>query len=270
MIENEAEIQRMIESILDSRKYRRLGVNPATIQDLILQEIQNHKPSKHLLKTVRRKLHNIVAPYLGELDYPFLSKQLLDIQNPSPFSPEILTFCRKVLAGHASTAERLPHLREFYTRLFSITGQPNSILDLACGLHPLSFPWMGLSQEINYHAYDIIQPRVDFLNLFFETLALKPLAKNIDILVHPPQIHADLGIFFKEAHRFEKRQPGCNLKFWENLRVNILAVSLPTQDLSGTHSLLDQHRFLVQKNLPNHARVRELLFENEIVFLIEK
>jgi hypothetical protein len=54
------------------------------------------------------------------------------------------------------------------------------------------------------------------------------------------------------------------------LNVDVLAVSLPTQDLSGTHSLLQQHRELVQVNLPDRTRVDELLFENEIVFLIKK
>jgi hypothetical protein len=129
---------------------------------------------------------------------------------------------------------------------------------------------MELPLSTQYHAYDIIQPRINFINLFFENIGLAPLAENRDILVHPPQIHADLGIFFKEAHRIEKRQPGCNRAFWRSLNVDVLAVSLPTQDLSGSHSLLDQHRELVSENLPNKARVEELLFDDEIVFLIEK
>ena len=68
----------------------------------------------------------------------------------------------------------------------------------------------------------------------------------------------------------EKRQPGCNQGLWASLDVETLAVSLPTQNLSGTHSLVDQHRALVYANLPEKHSVDELLFEDEIVFLIRK
>ena len=262
--------QEMVAKILASKKYRETGLNAATIEDLIHQERPKYGSQKDLLKAVRRKLHNIVAPYLGEPDYQALSSELADIPTGSPDSPPIQAFCHQVLSEHASTRERLPYLDSFYVQIFKRTGQPDSILDLACGLHPLAFPWMGLPASVNYHAYDIIQPRVDFLNLFFKHLGLAELAENRDILVAPPSIHADLGLFFKEAHRFEKRQPGCNRLFWEHLDVDLLAVSLPSRDLAGSHSLLDQQRDLMRQNLPDHSQADELLFEDEIIFLIEK
>jgi 16S rRNA (guanine(1405)-N(7))-methyltransferase len=265
---DEFDVQKMVRGILNSRKYRSLGLNLDTVRDLIQQEAPQHSSSKTLQKSVRRKLHNIIAPYLGEPDYDRLSKQLRQLKNVSIDSTALKSFCRGILSEHASTAERIPKMREFYSRLFQVTGKPKSILDLACGLHPLAFPWMELPLSTQYHAYDIIQPRIDFINSFFERIGLTPLAENRDILVDPPQIHADLGIFFKEAHRIEKRQPGCNRAFWTSLNVDVLAVSLPTQDLSGTHSLLEQHRQLVNDNLPGNADVQELLFEDEIVFLI--
>jgi 16S rRNA (guanine(1405)-N(7))-methyltransferase len=263
-------MEKMVNSILNSKKYRGLGLNPNTIVDLIQHEAPEHNSLKTLRKSVRRKLHNIVAPYLGEPDYTVLLKKLIQIEDVSLDSSELRKFCQRVLAEHASTAERIPYMTEFYTRLFKAVGRPATILDLACGLNPLAFPWMGLTLSTKYHAYDIIQPRINFINAFFEKIGIEPLAENRDILVHPPQIHADLGIFFKEAHRMEKRQPACNRELWASLNVDVLAVSLPTQDLSGTHSLLQQHRELVQVNLPDRTRVDELLFENEIVFLIKK
>ena len=262
--------QEMVDNILDSRKYRDSGLNPNTIEDLIHLEAPKQSSQKKLLKSVRRKLHNIVAPYLGEPDYQELSGRLSQLGDKAPDSPELQAFLLDVLAEHASTSERIPYLGEFYDRIFEITGKPASILDLACGLHPLAFPWMDLPLTTHYHAYDIIQPRIDFINQFFRSLGLQPLAENRDILVNPPQIHADLGLFLKEAHRFEKREPGCNRNFWASLNVDTLAVSLPTQNLSGTHSLLDQHRDLVYGNLPPDHPVKELLFEDEIVFLIGK
>lgn len=265
------EIQRLIETIQTSRKYRDLGLNSDTILDLVLQEAPHHTSLKKLRKSVRRKLHNIVAPYLGEPDYASLTAELQAIETSSPDSQEIREFCLKTLSKHASTAERIPFMTPFYQQIFEITGLPETVLDLACGLHPLAFPWMGLPSSTQYHAFDIIQPRIDFINGFFNKLGLAPLAKNRDILMHPPQIHADLCFFFKEAHRFEKRSPGCNQAFWASLNAQWLAISLPTQNLAGTHSLLEQHRALVLENLPQGNHIgHELSFENEIVFLVEK
>jgi len=261
-------VQALIAKVLDTKKYRYSGLNPDTIEDLIYKEAPHHTTPKQILKAVRRKLHNIVAPYLGEPNYAALKKDLQQIEDASLHSPDLISFCQHVLSQHASTAERIPVMSEFYSRLFSTVGQPQSILDLACGLHPLAFPWMGLPTTVNYHAYDIIQPRIDFINQFFTKLGMKPLAENRDILVNPPTQHADLGLFFKEAHRFEKRQPGCNQAFWDSLKVSCLAVSLPARNLSGTHNLIHTHRNLIDANLPENRQVREITVGNEIVFLI--
>jgi 16S rRNA (guanine(1405)-N(7))-methyltransferase len=267
---DEKTIQELVTEVFNSRKYRNAGLNPTTVADLIRQETLKHPSTKTALKTVKRKLHNVVATYLGEPDYAKMSVKLAQINNDALDSKPLRAFCLDVLSQHASAAERIPLMDNFYTQLFAVTGIPNTILDLACGLHPLAFPWMGLPTTVHYYAYDIIQPRVDFINLFFSKIGLAPLAENLDILVSPPTILADLGLFFKEAHRFEKRQPGCNRAFWKSLNVDTLAVSLPTQNLSGTHSLLEVHRNLVQSNLPENRRVRELLFGNEMVFIIER
>jgi 16S rRNA (guanine(1405)-N(7))-methyltransferase len=270
MILDQKTIQEWVTEILNSKKYRKVGLNPATVADLIRQEVVKQPSKKTALKAVKRKLHNIVAPYLGEPDYADLSQRLALIQDTSLDSAPLRSYCQTILSQHASTAERIPIMDNFYAQLFEVTGMPNTILDLACGLHPLAFPWMGLPTTVQYHAYDIIQPRVDLINLCFSKIGLAPLAENRDILVSPPTMQADLGLFFKEAHRFEKRKPGCNRDFWESLNVDTLAVSLPTQNLSGTHSLLEVHRNLVQANLPENRRVRELTFANEIIFIIQR
>lgn len=263
------ERQELIDKILNSRKYREAGLNTDTIRNLVEQEAPNHTSKKALYKSIRQKLHNIVAPYLGEPDYQKHTEQLAEIEDIALDSQEIRTFCLNVLSQHASTKERISHMTQFYSALFRETGKPGTVLDLACGLHPLAFPWMGLPSTTQYHAFDILQPRIDFINVFFDKLDMQPLATNQDILVNPPEIHADLGLFFKEAHRFEKRNPGCNKEFWGSLNVDYLAVSLPAQDLSGSHSLVEYHRNLVHKNLPVHREIIEIKMDNEIIFIIE-
>jgi 16S rRNA (guanine(1405)-N(7))-methyltransferase len=54
---------------------------------------------------------------------------------------DILHIRDELLLMHSSTAERYDHYSAFYETLFSITQPPQSILDIACGLHPLSYPF---------------------------------------------------------------------------------------------------------------------------------
>ena len=47
---------------------------------------------------------------------------------------------REVAAGHVSTAERLPHVTEFFERLAAMAGVPQTIVDVGCGVLPVLVP----------------------------------------------------------------------------------------------------------------------------------
>jgi 16S rRNA (guanine(1405)-N(7))-methyltransferase len=92
-----------------------------------------------------------------------------------------------------------------------------------------------------------------------------------DILVEPPTDTADAAFLFKEAHRFEEREAGCNRALWRALKVRTLYVSLPPFSMTGRHDLTIKNRKLVERSLSGETwRVRELNFPNEQVFVIEK
>lgn len=258
-----------VEEILASKKYRSLGIPPETVRDLLEKELPHYRSRKDALKVVRQKLHNIVASYLGEIDFAAAAKQLEQAARAEP--AETRRVCLELLGSHLSTRERIPHLETFYQGLFQVTGQPKVLLDLACGYQPFALPWMGLPDGVRYHAYDLNHPRVELINTFFRLRGLPELAEHRDILLTPPQEEADVALFFKEAHRFEQRRHGCNLAFWKALKVRWLLVSLPASDLAGHHNMIDRQRRLVYGTLEGQTwAVRELLFENELVFCIEK
>ena len=168
---------------------------------------------------------------------------------PAEIRKPSINICAELLKTHASTRERLAYQSEFYAAIFAVTGMPKTILDLACGLNPLAFAWMGLPLTTQYHAYDLHQPRVELINHYFKLQGLAQLAEHGDILVHPPQIQAEVAFFFKEAHRFEQRRRGCNREFWLALNVNWLVVTLPASSLTGRHDLAVGHRKLVSETL---------------------
>ena len=266
---NTEEVKAITASLLSSRKYKGLDLPEETILNLIDQNFPHGKNARDVEKVVRQKLHNIIAPYLETLDYADARAELNSI---GPWDKEAIEkFCLKVLEKHASTRERLPIMADFYNRIFETTGIPNSILDLACGLNPFALPIMNLPVSTSYYAYDLHQPRIQLINDLFLLLGRPPLAEKRDILVDPPKEKADIAFFFKEAHRFEQRQHGCNRAFWESLNVRYLLVSLPSANLTGSRSMINGQRILVERTLKGLPwTVQELVFETEIVFCIDK
>ncbi|VVB76272.1 Ribosomal RNA methyltransferase (FmrO) [Candidatus Tiddalikarchaeum anstoanum] len=59
-----------------------------------------------------------------------------------------------LLKSHKSSFERLPYYEEVYNKIFTITGMPSSILDIGCGMNPVSFEFMHLL-NVEYVACDI-------------------------------------------------------------------------------------------------------------------
>jgi 16S rRNA (guanine(1405)-N(7))-methyltransferase len=267
----EAIVDQLVGEILNQPKYRNLGLCEETIRDIVSQELRHHKKRNQAIASAKKKIHNVVAVYLGGIDIQE-AMILIDNANTSQEESNLKDACIQIMQTHVSTQERISLLDQLYPTIFGITGVPSSILDLACGLHPFSFPWMGLSVEsISYHAYDIYHPRVMIINHFFLSLGLPALAETRDILLHPPNQEADVAFIFKEIHRFEQRRQGSTLGLLDFLRVKYVVISLPTRSIHSTNDFTTSYRTMLFKIIADRNwSVAELLFKNEMFFCLKK
>jgi len=264
------DIDTVVEKIGQSSKYRAMDICQETIRDLIVKELKQYKNKNAAIKAAKKKLHRIVAPYLGDPDYA-TAIVALETAFRERDRTTIEAICRRLMAEHTSTRERLLLLETFYSRIFQLTGTPDTILDIACGLNPLSFPWMGLSTSVRYYAYDLHRTRINFLNQYFTLQGLQPLARAQDILVRAPEESADIALILKEIPRFESRQQGCSLPLLDALKVRYLVISMATKNLTGRWDLKDRNRQLLYTLVDQRPwQIEEIEFENEIVFCIDK
>jgi len=120
------DMEKEIRSILASRKYAGLMVPEETLRDLLHQELQKFNKPADAVKSARQKLHNIVAPYLGDLNYGEC-RQVLQAIRERKDPVEIADFCTRLLRQHHSTRERLPYMQEFYACIQTLAGQPAAI-----------------------------------------------------------------------------------------------------------------------------------------------
>ena len=255
--------------ILQSRKYRGLDLPLSTLQDIAEKEALRGIPPKELEKAVREKLHQLVAPYLGDPDYAAESTRLSSL--PAGDSTALREWCQGVLSCHASTRERIPMLDKFYQLIFTQIGMTKSILDVACGLNPFSLPWMPDSASFQYIAYDLHLPRVQLINQFFEKIGYPGRAIQQDISIYPPEFEADTAFFFKEAHRFEARQRGSSRILFERLQVRWIVVTLPAYNLTAQHPMRERQRALIEKSVSGTSwMIEEREIGGEMIFFIRK
>jgi 16S rRNA (guanine(1405)-N(7))-methyltransferase len=262
--------EKLVFDILNMPKYRSLGLLEETIRDVVSFEFDHHDTAASAEKAARKKIHNIVAAYLGNPDYQTAKNDLTKAALST--NPEILrTTCRDILKTHVSTYERLPEIETMYQKIFAVTGSPSSILDLACGLNPLTFPWMELPESTCYYAYDIVSPRVDLINHFFLLQKLLPLAQTRDILINPPPIAADVAFILKEVHRFEQRKKDSSYYLYKSLNVKYIIVSLPALSIHSKHDFSQSYRTLFYKTLHElQSPVTEITIGEEMFFIFKK
>ena len=239
-------ISELVDKIANSRIYRKTGIPRQTIEDVLNREFMRFPKEAEALRSARAILHNIMAPYLGDPDYTAESIKLAGI-TASKDRAVLKAFCLEILARHDSTRERNPYLSEFYKTIIEIAQTPYIILDLACGLNPFALPFMGLPEGVEYHAYDLHQPRVDLINSFFASQDIQPLAETRDVLLDPPGITADAAFLFKEAHRMEKRRKGCSRELVRALNAKVTFISLPNRSLDGQRDLHKRMDALIEQ-----------------------
>ncbi len=263
----EQEIETIVASIKRSKKYR--DVYEGTIRELVRSEFGKHK-RKVLEKAVRKRLHRIVAPYVGDPNYKRATIEL-ETAFESGERETVREVCARILSSHASARERLQIVDRFYKEIFDITGKPDAILDIACALNPLTFPWMDLPSTLEYHAYDIHETRVEFINTFFSLQGLPTFAKVQDVAFDFPQETADVAFFLKELHRFEQNYAKRGLALLDALRARYLVVSFPTVSLHSGRSLTERYRQFFPELITGRGwAIEEIEFETELVFCVDK
>jgi 16S rRNA (guanine(1405)-N(7))-methyltransferase len=264
------DIDATVAKLAGAKKYRDIGVSEDTVRDILLTELARQPNEKAAIQSAKKKLHEVMALYLGDPDYD-RARCELEVAFASGDADVIKATCAEIMAIHDSTRERLPWLDSFYARIFAVTGVPHTVLDIACGLNPLAIPWMGLGDDARFYAYDIHQQRVDFLNVYFTLQGMAGGAFNRDILVQHPTESGDVALLLKEIHRMEKRRKGIVLPLLDALHVRWIVLSSPTKSRTGRRTMRDTYRQQVHGMLADRAwAITELEFENELVYCAEK
>ena len=176
------------------------------------------------------------------------------------------------MRAHASTAERVPHLATFYRSIWEITGTPATLLDLGCGLGPLSLPWMGLAADATLVAVDVDGNALATVEAFLDLVGQPHGTLERDLCIAAVDEPADVALLLKLVTTLDRQDPEAAARLIGALRTRYAVVSFTRRSLGGRSRGMERtYRERLERLAHDvDARdVREASVANELAFVLE-
>jgi len=247
----------LFEKLSQNKKYR--DVCPDTIARIIAECEGRYKKAKDMDKAVREKLHGITSAFMGEQEYK--KAQIL----AGEFCPEKL---EALLSCHASTRERLPlsAMDELYGRIFEITGVPERLLDMACGINPVYF--LARHPGMRVTGADISGQSVNIIRLCGGN------ALHADLLCENsiPAERYDAALLFKILPLLDRQQSGAADAVLGRINAEYIIASFPTRTLGGRNvGMKANYSAWMDSHLPpNREIAARFTTDNELFYILKE
>jgi len=257
-----------MEQVLQGAKYREIA--PELVRRIGAQELAKRRSLKEVVKATKNKLHQVGGAYQeSRLNY---EKSLALLRETAASTPAHLrATCHQLMQAHASTRERLPILDHFYQTIFAQLPPIQTVLDLACGLNPLAYPWLPLPKETQFTAVDIYRDMLDFIQGFFEIAGINGRTQQRDIIGHPPTEPYDLILLLKTLPCLEQVDKHAATHLLDALNGRFLLISYPAQSLGGRGKGMVENYTQQFERLADgrHWQVQRFEFATELAFLVQ-
>lgn len=236
--------------------------NPKS-KKIIQEKSTRSKQYKEIIKKIRAKLRLEYGMFSEDLEK---REKLLNKLKKDKIATE------KLLKTHKSTKERIEIYPFIYQKIFSITGKPNTILDLGCGMNPVSIPYMKL-KRVKYYASELNKQDCKFLEKYFQIMKIKGKAFAIDLkkpnlLKKLPQVH--ICFLFKILDTIEKKGHKLAEEIIKKIKAKWIIASFATHKLGGK-PMKHPYRVWLEKMLERIGYEYKIIKErNEIFYAIKK
>ncbi|GIV85629.1 MAG: 16S rRNA methyltransferase [Candidatus Roseilinea sp.] len=222
-------LDELVRQVRASRKYS--AISEALVRRIGAAELCKRATLQDAVKATKKTLHQIAGLYLANAHPPYDAWLRQIIQAPDDAARRAVL--RSIMNHHTSTRERLPILDAFYARVLADLGPVRSVLDLACGLNPLSLPWMPLAAGAAYHAVDIYEDLAGFLRAALAALGVAGKAEARDVIADCPTDAADVALLLKALPCLEQLDKAAGATILDTINARCIVVSFPTRTVGG-------------------------------------
>jgi 16S rRNA (guanine(1405)-N(7))-methyltransferase len=264
------DIQYLVDQVQASAKYQNIyrGLVLRLARETALKGLNG----KTAIKSIRNKLHQVGGAYFKKgPDYPDLISELHRLPTNIELD-QVKAFCISSMKLHASTAERLQILEDFFHTALAPIAPITNVLDLACGLNPLAIPWMPLASNFTYQACDIYLDMLELLKQFFTHFQIDGCIQPCDLSTRLPETSAQVALLLKSIPCLEQVDKNIGLNLLENIPAQHILVSFPVRSLGGQKKGMSnfyRDHFYELVNEKNW-KIQEFAFSTEIAFLVSK
>ena len=259
-------MQSLIEEIKDKKELRALS--PDFVGSIAKELLEKRKANlekkserKAFIKEVRSVLHSVYGVF-KKSKYAKRNKLLKEIAGVDDIETH-----NKILRLHRSTKERLPYYSMAYDRIFSITGKPKTILDLGCGLNPLSLPYMKL-KEVTYYASELTEEDTKFIQDYIDSMRIKGKAFQMDLTRIDKLPTADICFMFKLLDTLETLKWDVTKTILERIDARWIVASFPLKTLGGKKSISKKRLAWFERAIEGH-KYETFEIPNEIFYVIK-
>ncbi len=261
-------LDRLVAEVLQSPKYRQ--ISPELVRAVGARELAARRTLKDAVKETKARLHQVAGAFLDRA--PRYEAWLAELRAAAGDDAALRAACRTIMAGHASTRERLPQLEPFYREVFAALPPVGTLLDVACGLNSLAAPWMDLAPGARYLACDLYADMCAFVGAALPLLGLAGEAAVWDLAAAPPPWPADAALVLKTLPVLEHTRRGAGRDLLRGLAARHLVVSFPTRSLGGRNVGMAatygaQMRAIAEDEGWGYTTLE---FANELVFVVTK
>jgi 16S rRNA (guanine(1405)-N(7))-methyltransferase len=260
-------LEQLTEQVRQGAKYREIA--PELVRRIGAQELAKRRSLKEAVKATKNKLHQIGGAYQpGRINY---EEGLRLLREMAVSSPHFRAICHSIMQAHASTRERLLILDHFYTTTLASLPPIHTVLDLACGLNPLVYPWLPLPPNVQFTAVDIYSDMLTFIQHFFELAGVNGRTQQRDIIGNPPTEPYDLILLLKTLPCLEQVDKSAAADLIEALNGRFLLISYPAQSLGGRGKGMVENYTQQFERLADgrHWQVQRFEFATELAFLVQ-
>jgi len=251
----------LLDKLLNAKKYR--DICPDTVRRVWVDCEKRYKKAKDVEKAAREALHGITGAFMT----PQEARQLVfDMQAWHVDKTDI--GLERMLGRHASTRERLPlaAMDALYARIFEATGEPETLLDLACGINPVYFlaryPLMQVTgADISGQSVNIIT-RCGSRALHNDLLCT-------DLI---PAEHYDVVLLFKILPLLDRQREGAAVEVLNAVNAKFIVVSFPTRTLGGRNvGMEENYSRWMEAHMPENREIADrFTTDNELFYILKE
>jgi 16S rRNA (guanine(1405)-N(7))-methyltransferase len=204
------------------------------------KQFKRSKEHEITIKKIRAGLREIYGVFI--LENYTKRHELLEELRKNP-SLKNLEAHNRILELHQSSKERLPYYGFVYKKIFEITGIPKRIVDLACGLNPISYPYLGCKPE--YLGCDLAEKDLEFIKEYFAIMGIKGSVKKVDLTKNNAGKivkGTDIVFLFKTLDSLESIKWNISQELLKRLKAKFVVVSFATKSLGGKKAIRKERR----------------------------